>query len=266
MRKISLTPTMDAPVRVLSYGKSGSGKTHWSATWPNVLFLSDASEGGWRTVQTMDPEHFHNRDIPPRIVAIEHPSDLMKSIEQLQKRQSPDGMIDDIGSVETVVIDSLTLHLDAMLLVFQAGTNDTRQVYGKLGQYAQNLVTMLHSLPINVLWLCLEKEPSEDNPSGVPHLAGQSAIKVPARCDYVFYHRAIQSPNQPMTWEIRTKSFQNFVARARGFDRNPLPPTYADFQTECTRVLTRDTPAAPVNGRVIQPPRRIAPPAPRVQR
>ncbi len=100
----------------------------------------------------------------------------------------------------------------AALVAMQPATKapDLRSVYGSLALHLQAIGIEIHKLPVNVVWLCLEKGPTVEDPQGGPMLPGQSAVKFPARCDFLFYHRMGTGGH-----EIRTKSFQSFRARGR---------------------------------------------------
>ena len=240
---ISLVRNTQGPVvghkRVMSYGPTGSSKTHFAATWPRPLFLSDFSEHGWSTIEEMNRNYWDDPKVAPQVIAIEHPSEVMQYVQELsiakqQGRTDPNGKIDQAHLIQTLVIDSLTLHSDAMLALLSNGAQqankdvDMRRVYGKLGSYLQNLVIMTHMLPCHVVWLCLERSPTEEDPTGGPLLSGQASLKFPARCDYIFYHRANHVPGRAPTFEIRTRNFQKMPARVRG--RLPDPITDVSYR------------------------------------
>lgn len=223
-------------ITALSYGASRSGKTHFAATWPDPLFLSDAREGGWETIRTMDPAYFY--DAEPQVWALDDPSDLIKALStvktQLQKHP---------GMFKTLVVDSLTLYSDFFYSRMLAEANrspgklDTRKLYGNLWQHISWVQDLAHDLPLHVLWLCLEKPVSDDNPEGMPLLTGQAALKVPAKVNYVFYHRIFRDPDGDPIYEVRTKYFQKHFVGGRCSDLpDPLPePEFHSLETALTR-------------------------------
>lgn len=228
MREIDLRKEAPTRVTVLSYGATRTGKTRWASTWPRPLFLSDNTESGWTTIVHMNPDDFFEPNRKPRVWAIENATDMMQSlndVEPLIKR----------GDVQTLVIDSLSyyndLFLNYLISVMSSGGKapDNRQVYQRLSQHLQNLRIKVHSLNINVVWICLEKPPGEDNPYGWPMISGQQAQKFPPGCDYIFYHRSFQvGPKEPLNYEIRTRKFGAFAAGGR--DEGLLPDPLGFWQ------------------------------------
>lgn len=222
---------------ILSYGRSRSGKTRFAATFPRPRFLSDASERGWTTVETMPAECYYEPDWIPEVWPIE---DSQQMAEALTATKA------DVyaSKIFTVIIDSLTFYADSHFQhLFQqaakvAGNKpvDTRSLYGALAQHLQNLRIDIHKWPCNVVWLALEKAPDTDNPQGGPLLTGQSAQKFPAGCDHVFYHRSYTGnemienvATQVRYFEMRTASFGQYLAGGRDSGMLPDPiwdPTY----------------------------------------
>jgi hypothetical protein len=228
MRTIDIS--QPAPLRritALVYGKSRSGKTRFAGGWPRPIFLSDAPEGGWETLRHMPQEDFFEPGRFPEVLAIERSEDMMTAISDLSARLTARP-----GEIQTVVVDSLTFYADTYFasLENRPGKIDKRQLYGDLGSHLRSLCIQMHQLPVNVLWLCLEKPPGEDEAQGSPLLSGQSAQKFPARCDYWFYTRVFgTSPMAPLNYEVRTRQFGPYPAGGRdgGLLVDPLPePTY----------------------------------------
>lgn len=223
MRKIDVSkPGKLSRTTVLSYGPSRTGKTRFSASWPRPLFLSDATESGWTTIQNMDRNVFFEPDRVPDVWAIEKVVDMTQAIhdaEPLIKR----------GEVQTLVIDSLTFYSDLFFnfLERQGGRVDQRQLYMKLAAHLKEIREQVHLTGANVIWLCLAKDPGEDQPVGGPMLSGQNAQKFAAGCDYMFYHRSIQAKAaDPLTWEVRTRKFGQYAAGGRDEGRLPDPLGY----------------------------------------
>jgi hypothetical protein len=226
MRVIDVSkPAKLQRITVLSYGASRSGKTRFAGSWPRPLFLSDATESGWTTLGNMDRNVLFEHDRSPQVWAIEKVPDMFQGIkdaEPLIKR----------GEVQTVVVDSLTFYSDLFMNyaeTMSGGRVDQRQLYGKLAAHLKALREQVHLLGCNVVWLCLAKDPGEDQPVGGPMLSGQNAPKFSAGCDYLFYHRSFQTPGQqnaPLQWEIRTRRFTNYAAGGRDEGLLPDPLGY----------------------------------------
>ncbi len=220
-------------ITALSYGHSRSGKTRFAGSWPRPIFFSDATESGWTTLSNMDRNHLFEPTHSPIVWAIEKAQDMAqatKDVEPLIKR----------GEVQTVVIDSVTFYSDLVFNMFDSQANgrmDQRQLYGKLGQNLKAIREFVHLLGVNVLWLALANDPSEERPTGGPMLSGQQAAKFAAGCDYMFYHRSFQSaPSSPLQYEIRTRKFGQYAAGGRDEGRLPDPLGY---------LMAGDTEAAP---------------------
>jgi hypothetical protein len=201
-------------ITVLSYGGMRAGKTRWAASFPRPLFLSDATEGGWTTISNMDRNAWFEPGVNPIVWSIEKAADMMAAIKDIDYyiKTKP-------GVILTVVVDSLTFYADTFFNavdVALGGRSDQRQLYLKLAQHLKDLRIQVHQLPINVVWIALEKPPGEDNPVGSPMLSGQNAQKFAAGCDYVMYHRSYQpTPQHSLQWEIRTRRWQNYQAGGR---------------------------------------------------
>lgn len=231
MREIDLT--INAPKRrvtVMSYGASRAGKTRFAATFPRPLFLSDNSEGGWETIRNMNPEDWYEPDVTPRVWAMEKPEDIVKSIANVEGicrgPLTVNGRHYKPGDIQTVVVDSLTFYSDTFLAHLTRTMKDMRQVYQSLGSHLREVMIRMHELPVNVVWICLEKGPPEDNPTqgAGPLIPGQTKDKAPPRCDYLFYHRSLQR-GQDVAFEVHTKRFGVWPAGGRdeGALQDPLP-------------------------------------------
>jgi hypothetical protein len=232
-------------VTCLSYGAMRSGKTRFAATFPRPLFLSDATETGWTTIANMNRDSFWEPGHTPKVWSIENAADMMKALadaDQIIKTRP--------GEIQTIVVDSLTFYADLFFSTLDAAarstgrTPDNRRLYQDLGSHLKELRIRVHMLPVNVVWLALEKSADPENPIGGPMLPGQNAAKFAAGCDYIFYHRSYQiRPIDPVQWEVRTRRFGQYPAGGRDEGRLPDPLGYygevADkpepiFVTDCT--------------------------------
>lgn len=209
-------------ITALSYGHSRSGKTRYAATWPRPLFLSDATESGWTTIGNMDRSILFEPDRIPIVWAIETAQDMARAVKDAEPLIKQ-------GAVQTVVVDSLTFYSDLFFNYLETvgGTKDPRQLYQKLAAHLKTIREMIHLLGCNVVWLCLAKDPGEDQPVGGPMLSGQNAAKFAAGCDYLLYHRSFQAqPTTPLQFEVRTRKYQNYAAGGRDEGRLPDPLGY----------------------------------------
>jgi hypothetical protein len=168
----------------------------------------------------MDPGALWEPERRPRVWAIERIADMMEAIGDA------DSLI-RAGEVQTLVVDSLTFYNDLLLDTLTRAMSkngsmpDMRRVYGSLGANLRSLRVQIHNLPVNVLWVCLEKTPDSDNPIGTPMISGQQAMKFAAGTDYILYHRAYTLQDGSLQFEIRTKRWQQYAAGGR--DEGALP-------------------------------------------
>lgn len=223
----------------LCYGASRSGKTRFAGSWPRPLFLSEASEQGWKTLQSMPRDCFYEPDRPPIVWPIEDAAQMAVALEKIPQ------MIADF-SVMTLVIDSLTFYQDAFFLFLKkswAKLNpgkaiDTRALYGTLADHLHELRQRIHTWRCNVVWLALEKAPDTDNPKGGPLLTGKARERFPAGCDHVFYHETFTFPNevdpniQDVFYAMHTTSYMKWLAGGRDsglLEPCMYNPTYREF-------------------------------------
>lgn len=230
---------MAATKSVLSYGRSRSGKTRFAASWPRPLFISDASERGWSTIETMPVAEFFEPDVVPQVWPVEDANQMAEAIRDAKP-------LIDRGEVMSLVVDSLTFYADSYFgwikkRVIESNPGkplDSRALYGNLAEHLKDLRIQLHKWLCNVVWLCLEKGPDADHRDGGPMLTGQTRDKFPAGCDHVFYHRCYTAVdtegNEGRFWEMHTAPWGVWLAGGR--DSGQLPdsifnPTYREIAT-----------------------------------
>lgn len=219
---------LEAPTNrttVMLYGSTRSGKTRHAATWPRPLFLSDAGESGWVTIQNMDASEFYEPKRPPMVAKISTPAEMIQALVEVPK------LIQE-RKVATVVIDSITFYADQFRTHVQTVDPkiDTRQAYGKLSDHLMYLRDRVHAFGCNVVWLALNRSPSTDEPGGGPAIPGQSSQKFAASCDYIMYARSfVDAATKTRTYEIRTRTFEENVAGGR--DMGYLPDPLASYAT-----------------------------------
>lgn len=182
VREIDLSNNRATNVHALVLGPPKSGKTHFAASAPAPLFISDAAEGGYVTIASMDPEYFWDRNKPPTVWAIEDAfKDLPGILARLEKLKA-----ENTFPYRTLVIDPISIYADRVIAEMMMrnssdpkANNDKRALYGDLANHLRVLLLRVHALPCHVLWLCHVKE-------GGVSLAGQTADKLPAYMDFTW--------------------------------------------------------------------------------
>jgi len=213
-------------IRALVAGAASSGKTTFAASAPRPLFISDATEGGYKTLFNMDPQWWWDPAIPPDVWVIENAmkvgnreSDIAMILARLEKAK-----FDNRFPWRTIVIDPLSIYVDRVLAELEAAPNgkDKRQLYGDLASHLKNLLNRFHALPANILWLCHTKQ------EGGLAIAGQMGEKFPSFCDFKWLTFANPGvPGQPPVYELHTQPFRqwNFLG-GRWPLQTPLIPSF----------------------------------------
>lgn len=215
-KKIDLNnPRGPSRITMMIVGASRSGKTHFAARFPRPLFLSDATESGWTTIQHMEDDQFYEPGVLPQVWSIESPKEMMEAImeAEAQLRKDP-------SSIGTLVIDSITFYAEAYFAQLEGEHSgkryDPRQLYSNLASHLRWLMIRIHQLPVNVLWLTLAKEGSEGDSLGGVSIPGQTAVKAPARCDiWCFLEQLYKGPKQPQIFRMHTQNYAGFKAGHR---------------------------------------------------
>lgn len=168
-------------IRAVVLGTPKSGKTHFAASAPKPLFIADAAEGGYATIQCMDPALWWDPKSPPTVWAIEDAfADVPPSLAKLEALKAAGTF-----PYETIIVDPISIYADRVLAELQMRASgdkkavDNRGLYGDLANHLRVLVLRFHALPCNVLWLCHVKD-------GGLALAGQTAEKLPAFMDFTW--------------------------------------------------------------------------------
>jgi len=225
MRVIDISKPQERWI-IMAYGDLRSGKTHFAATWERPLFFSDPTENGFTTIGSMDPSWFYDPKVKPQVWAWDQFSDLpgmiQKALPLVQK-----------GEVKTIVIDSATYLSEMLLAELSTRYNDTRKLYADMGNKLRELRLAVHRLPCNVVWLCHDQPPDEQNPTGRPQIPGKQAKGFAGACDFILYLRSevvTKGKDSRVTYEMRTLRYGAFIAGGRYRLPNPLPTTTArDF-------------------------------------
>jgi hypothetical protein len=221
--KSGLPPTY---MRALVAGAAGSGKTTFAASAPAPLFISDAMEGGYKTLFTMPNVWWWDVNTPPEVWVIENAmaignraSDINTILGRLEKAK-----LDGKFPWKTIVIDPLSVYVDRVLSELQQANagGDNRQLYGRLADHLRVLLNRFHALPAHILWLCHTKA------EGGLSISGQMGEKFPSFCDFKWMLWANSLvPTQPPTFELHTQPFRMWqFLGGRWPLPSPLPPSF----------------------------------------
>lgn len=206
MRETSASqPFTSRYVRALILGAPKAGKTHFAATAPKPLFISDAAEGGFNTVRSMDPNLWWDPKDPPIAWEIEDAfKDLPPALAKLEALKASGDF-----PYGTIIIDPISIYADRVLAEMQlrASLNgdkqkDNRGLYGDLANHLRVILLRFHALPCHVLWLCHVKD-------GGVALAGQTADKLPAYMDFAWLCTNTAALGKP-NYEFHTQPYGAF--------------------------------------------------------
>jgi hypothetical protein len=192
-------------VRALVGGLPGNGKTSFGATAPKPLFISDAAEGGYKTLYQMDPTLWWDAKVPPEVWTIESMKDVPQILTRLE-----DLAIKGKFPYQTLVFDPLSIYTDRIIAELQQQNpgRDNRQVYGDLANHLRVLVLRLHALPAHVIWLTHVKSGGSD--VNGPAIGGSMGEKFAAYCDFKWLTWAQSMQGQASTFELRTAPFRTW--------------------------------------------------------
>jgi hypothetical protein len=250
MREITIkTGGVPDYIRAMLLGRPSSGKTHFAATTPDPLFISDGAEGGYKMLYEMDPAYWWNPKKVPDVWVIDN---ILQDIPVMLSRLEQMAQAKQF-KFKTIIVDPLSLYADRFIAeeLIRTPGKDNRQVYGDLGNHLRALVLRFHALPAHVFWLSHLKPVDGDNNGAA--VAGQMGEKFPAFCDFKWLSHVNTIPNKPATFEIRTAPFRSWaflggrwkmpdpmlpsfkcVAEIMNFKDKPLGPAVPGFPEGAT--------------------------------
>jgi hypothetical protein len=191
--------------RVLSHGKSGTGKTYFVGTWPRVVGFFPKTEGGATTIQMMPREHYYEPGEEPICYTVKSLADV-KDIAALAAREVARG-------AQTVAIDSATF---TALILEKEVKLPGLQKWGEILKIMTDLRDALHELDAHVLWTAgTEKEKKVLIP-------GQTGAYLTHCVTLLFYHE-VQIREGEAEFVIHTSPKSGHLARTRLGDTIPSP-------------------------------------------
>lgn len=193
-------------IKALIIGETGSGKTHFAATFPKSYFLITEPDGEvtWMTLPELRRNVIgYDKIIPENVDDTKRFFDEQVGEFYLKLREAKE--LAKKGDIETVVLDNITylgeslfIYLDRFFSEFSArtGEKDAWAAYGKLARRLYNIVALeLASIPANVVVTAhqelesdetMAKKPDKTNPV-VPSLLGGFRDKIGGLFSSVLY-------------------------------------------------------------------------------
>jgi len=194
---------------VLLYGTNGSGKTHFSSTWPKPLFIVPVI--GLNELKTIE-----DYDLP--YVTFNSIDDLKGKVKELG------GMLQkDPDLFKTLVFDSLT----TTQTMFETELKERSRVdkmewedWGKFTTTFVGLLTSLHSWPVHKIWITHTSDTEK-----IYALKGDSRQLFPGNCDLILYSecRDVQGVTQFRVHPNRSGPWPARVRRSVGPDTVRIP-------------------------------------------
>jgi hypothetical protein len=169
---IRLTTTAQAAqlhgVKILCYGKAGTGKTTLCATAPNPVIIS--AEAGLLSLR--------GHEIP--VIEVRSIDDLMEAYQWATESE-------EATHFETVCLDSLSEIAEVVLLHAKKTTKDPRQAYGELIEKMGNTVRAFRDLSGKHVYMSAKQESIKDETAGTT-LYGPSmpGAKLGGQLPYLF--------------------------------------------------------------------------------
>lgn len=155
-------------VKVLVYGKAGSGKTRLCATAPKPIILS--AEAGLLSLR--------NHDIP--VIEIKSIDDLDEAYKWLTTNKKA-------ATFETICLDSISEIGEIVLAAAKASHKDARQAYGELIDYTLKTIKAFRDLPKkNVYFSAKETKLVDSITDTVTFQPGMPGAKLGAELPYFF--------------------------------------------------------------------------------
>jgi len=163
------------------YGVLRTGKTRLAATFPRVAWFGSVREGGYRTIQNMNPQDFYEPNVPPKLFGIKTPDEFMAHL-----RRDVEPLVVK-GAIKTIALE-LSIYSDETI---RARANEqTWDKYADLEKHIIFVDELLKGWPIRVCYNALAAtEDDKKKPSGVLMAGRAVPRKLPSLIDSVAYMR-----------------------------------------------------------------------------
>lgn len=200
--------------KVMLYGQSGAGKTHWAATSPMPLFLLCEPQGK-RTISHVRDDasiiELSTWDEFTRVFDIIKVADCVKLDSGQTAMRAAFGQ--HVCTWQTLVIDSLTMLQQSMLtsmlkipmskrMDLSVDRNVSQNQWGKLLDVMAVTMDAVRALPCNVIATCLAQDVYDDSKRRrvVPDMLGQAKGKLPQYFNACGYVTVDADGNRVVVW------------------------------------------------------------------
>lgn len=215
----------------LSYGDTGSGKTHFYATWPKPVFICWKAERGYDTLKGLGPKIWYDPNIAPVVKIVATTQELLGALREY--------IVPGVkkGIYETVVFDCGSTYFGSYLgrLQIEAAKAVKANKYALWESYNNHALLLreeVNALDCNVAWNFQAKITESEEGDKVGEIFATGAVKtiIPAGSSNHFYHRRLGNK-----WEMFLQPCGVFNAKVRitnpeltqdKLPRSIIDPTY----------------------------------------
>lgn len=147
--KSRITPVaeMDLHLKVLLYGRAGTGKTTLAGTFPGPILILDVSEHGTSSIADVEGAE---------VLSVKNFEDIEMAYWMLNSGDHP---------YSTVVIDSLTMVQQTILkqvMEDKSASKMTQQLWGEVSGKLNNTILTYRDLPMHTVFICQDRTRKDD--------------------------------------------------------------------------------------------------------
>lgn len=239
MRELTIdTPSAVPQLTILNYGDTRTGKTTLLGSFPRPLIIADSTEGGWKSVFTMNKDNWFEPNVEPIVWGVDTMNDLSTMYAKLDQLIAS-------GRIFTIGFDAFSFYCDFFLagLIRMQTKPDNRAAYGQLGLHLRDVRVQLQQRRASVVYNCLAKHPDADDTKGRPLIPGQQADKFSAGVDMLLYSR-LERVNKQETYYVHTRQYGGYIAGTReGINSDRLPDPFSGTYVDLITALGYDVDA-----------------------
>ena len=197
-------------VKMLVYGKAGSGKTTLCGTAPRPLIIS--AEAGLLSLRKAQADYGRGPE-PLRVLTVSSAQDVWDALNWCKANARKNGF-------ETIALDSISEITEVILTNEKKKTKDPRQAYGEMATSTIEMVKAFRDLPELHVIVTAKEVTATDPISGAaraqPTAPGQQVgPALPYLFDEVFHAATDKDPQGNTYHYLRTRSSFNADAKDR---------------------------------------------------